>query len=329
MVKSVIKQQTVDQKAVVTLLDVAGSCITDIVFNHLYDRAIAVHEKTSKGLAECYRQTLGDYIKESNSARFYSVLLNSVHHYTRMSTIYNDLSYPDCVNLYASLFVPQMYIVSLTAEQKLNILSMIFGSTVRKFAAAIIRQYIRCIIDDHNDPSNIEELQDCVLKILLHERDLSYERFIQSQKPTHKQSAKTKAKLPARSMAMVKLTAAFKKSVTDRALLKKRNNALTRKHDMLAKQFEDLKTMFLNQLSIHKEQTKAFDNLKQQLARSAQVAKSASSNDGSESGEGSSEQTADSDADASTTSPIHKHELKSAPVPEDEDDDELFSVQYV
>lgn len=258
----------IDQKTVITLLDVAGSCVVDIAFNHLYDRAIAIHEKTSNGLSECYRQVLSEYIAESNTPRFFSMLLNSVHHYTRMSTIYNTISYPDCINLYASLFVPHMYVASLTAEQKLNILSMIFGSSVREFTNAIMQQYISCIIDDHNDPINIEELQDCILKILLHEREVSYERFIQCQKTTKKVSIADPpvSNKPVKALVMTKLSNAFKKSVAERAVLKKKHNTLSKKHSALLKQFKEMQQMFLEQLAVHKEQSKLLDDLKSKLA---------------------------------------------------------------
>ncbi len=268
--------QAIDQKTVLTLLDVAGSCIVDIAFNHLYDRAIAMHEKTNGGLAECYRQVLTNYINESNTPRFFSMLLNSIHHYTRMSTIYSTISYPECINLYASLFVPQMYVGSLTADQKLNILSMIFGNTVRDFANAILQQYISCIIDDHNDPVNIEELQDCILKILLHERETSYSRFIQSQKSPGKSSKKvsiasTSNKSNGKSVAMIKLTAAFKKSIAERAVLKKKNNTLMQKHTALLKQFEEMKDMFLKQLELYKEQSNVVNQLQAQLKPSTPI----------------------------------------------------------
>ncbi|KAG7394177.1 hypothetical protein PHYBOEH_005571 [Phytophthora boehmeriae] len=253
----------VDEKTVMTLLDVAGSCIVDIAFNHLYDRAIALHEKTNQGLAECYRQTLSNYVSESSTPRFFSMLLNSIHHYTRMCTIYHTISYLECVNLYASLFVPHMYLASLTADQKLNILSMIFGGTVKQFADAIIQQYISSIIDDHNDPVNVEELQDCVLKILLRERDVSYERFIQSQKSTKK---KVTIAPTVKSGAITRLTTAFQKSVVDRAGLKKRNKVLVRKHAALATQFAELKNMFLEHLASYKEQGAIIAELKAQLA---------------------------------------------------------------
>jgi hypothetical protein len=285
------KTQSPDQKTILTLLDVVGSCITDIAFNHLYDRAIVIHEKTSKGLSECYRQTLSEYINESESARFCSVLLNSIHHYTRMSTIYNDISYPNCINLYASLFVPQMYIGSLTSEQKLNILSMILGRSVHEFASAIIRQYIGCIIDDHNDPSNVEELQDCILKILLNERDVSYKRFIESQKKTHVQPPSNQ------SIGMGKLASAFKKSINERAALKKKNMALMRKNASLLKQFEELKKMFLEQLSTHKEQNKMIEELKQHLDQ--------------------------------PNKPAMGKDISIEESDNDEDDKELFSVRYV
>jgi hypothetical protein len=270
------EDQTIDDKTVLTLLDVAGSCVVDIAFNHLYDRAIAIHEKTSTGLTECYRQVLANYISESNTPRFFSMLLNSIHHYTRMSTIYSTISYPDCINLYASLFVPHMYVASLTADQKLNLLSMIFGNSVREFSDAITQQYISCIIDDHNDSANVEELQDCILKILLRERETSYDRFIESQKPTKKVTITKSAKrATTTSVAMTKLTTAFKKSVIDRANLKKRNSTLTKKHKALVTQFEQMKEMFLKQLTVHKEQATLVEELNAQVKKLSQADKPA------------------------------------------------------
>lgn len=288
-------QSTFDQKTILTLLDVFGSCITDVFYNHLYDRAVLVHEKTSTGITECYRQAISDYVNECSSPRFYTVLLNSLHHYLRMSTIYNAISYPDCVTLYSSLFVPQMYIASLTAEQKMNILSMIIGKSIRTFADEIMQEYIGCIIDDHNDPVNVEVLQDSILKIILHERDVSYERFISSQKPQKKVPPSSATVRP---RAMSKLTDAFKKSIAERVSLKKKNCHLIKKNKELVKQCSELKNMLLNQIIIQKDQSKIIDELKTRLCPSA------------------------------PEQPVL--EPKQIVVQEDEyNDDELFSVQYV
>ena len=288
-----------DQKTILSLLDISGSCITDIFYNHLYDRAIAVHEKTSKGLTECYREAIKDYVGESSSPKFYTLLLNSIHHYVRMTTIYSELSYTDCISLYANLFVPSMYINSLTIEQKVNIVSMILGNVVKAFADEIIQQHIAVIIDDHGDSVNIEVLQDAILNILLDERESSYDRFIQSQKPKKKVViTNTPTSTLSNPKAIVKITTAFKKSVADRASLKKKNNALQKKNKALAEGLRELKAMLLNQINTQKEQSATIDELKVELQKSTQ-AKSLISN---------MTQTEDD--------------------PED-DNEELFSVQYV
>ena len=299
---NILMKPSNDQKTILSLLDISGSCITDIFYNHLYDRAIAVHEKTSKGLTECYREAIKDYVGESSSPKFYTLLLNSIHHYVRMTTIYSELSYTDCIALYANLFVPSMYINSLTIEQKVNIVSMILGNVVKAFADEIIQQQIAVIIDDHGDSVNIEVLQDAILKILLDERELSYDRFIQSQKPKKKVViVDTPNSSPPK--AMVKITTAFKKSVADRASLKKRNNALQKKNKALAEGLRELKAMLLNQINTQKEQSATIDELKVELQKSTQT-KSMSSN-----------MTQTEDAEDAEDA--------------EDDNEELFSVQYV
>lgn len=266
-----------DEKTILTLIDVFGSCITDVFYNHLYDRAIAIHEKTSKSVTECYKQVIIDYVNEQTSSRFYTVLLNSLHHYVRMSTIYKEITYSDCVTLYSSLFVPQMFIASMTSEQKINLLSFVIKNTISQFSHEILNEHLGAIIDDHTDPVNVEVLQDCILQILLQERDASYNRFVASQKSKTSQpkqkahkSAKAEASKPvgnkkASTQALLKLSNAFKQSINERAALKKKNSSLTKKNAALANQFTELKTMFLKQIESHKEQASIIDALKKQV----------------------------------------------------------------
>ncbi len=258
-----------NEKTVLTLLDVCGSCITDVMYNFLYDRAIAVHEKTSKGLTEAYRQVLGEYVQDSNTPKFHSLLLNTIHHYVRISTIFQDISYPECISLYAGLFVPQMYIPSMTAEQRLNILTMVIGNTVREFANEILCDHIRCIIDDHQDPINVEILQDAVLKILINQRNISYDRFIQSQKENKPKTKKATAAKPLPKKSLAKLSEAFKKSIAERTALKQKNTLLTKKNKMLTNQITELKAMFLAQLASQKEQSGLMAGLKEQIQKQA------------------------------------------------------------
>lgn len=292
----------VDEKTILTLLDVSGSCIVDIIYNHIYDRAIAIHEKSGKGLTDCYRQTLREYVQERGNPKFYTLLINSIHHYTRMSTVYNEISYPDCVNLYSSLFIPHMYHASLTNDQKINILTMMLGDSIEDFVSEVLCTHISCIIDDHNDPINIELLQDSILKILLSKRDQNYERFIASQKqtPETKSTKSSPKKDTEKAQILAKLTNAFKKSVNERISLKKKNSLLIKKNKSLTTQFQDLRKLFLEQLSVQKQQASVISKLQQ-----------------------------DNKIKSEHSSPKKTIYQSYEEEKEEFEDDELFSVQYV
>lgn len=308
-------KKSADEKTVLSLLDVIGSCLVDIFYNHMYDRAIAVHEKTSRGLTECYREAIANYLGESKNPRFYCVLLNSIHHYVRMSTIYTDISYTECISMYAALFVPQMYANSLTTDQRVNLVSMILSNTVRALAKEVNQQHIGCIIDDHTDPTNIEILQDVVLKLLIQQRELSYDRFIQAQKKATT-AAQQKDTRPEENV-MVKLSAALKKFVAERSVLKDKNTALVAKNIALANQFNELKAMFLRQINVQKEQAKLIEELKKRLVTTETAPVNATT------------WSTTSNNSENDNSDNENHKEQS----DDENavpfDDELFSVEYV
>ncbi len=246
------------------MLDVCGSFITDIIYNILHDSAISMHEKTGVGLSQAYRGTLDSYIASSNTPKFYSDMLTNLFHFVRHSTVFNNLSYTECISMYASFFVPSMYVASMTNDQKLNILTMVLGNTLREFVIKVKQAYIGFIIDNHNDPANIEILQDAILEILLHQRSQSYDRFIQSQKTTIVAPAKPPAKT-INPKSLVKLSTAFKKSIARKNYLEKKNAALVKKNEQLTKHFDELRKMLLQQISAQKEQNRVIEELKKQL----------------------------------------------------------------
>lgn len=182
-----------------------------------------------------------------------------------MSTVYNDISYSEFINLYSSLFIPQMYHASLTNDQKMNILTMVLGEAIQIFINEVLHSHIGCIIDDHTDCINIEILQDCVLKIFLSKRDKTYERFIDSQKQGIHPASLVAKKYTTKSVSLAKLTDAFKKTVSERMNLKKKNAQLVQKNKMLVRQLQDLKKLFLSQLSVQKQQASVIYDLKTKL----------------------------------------------------------------
>jgi hypothetical protein len=241
-----------NEKTIISLLDVFGSTLVDITYNHMFDRAIHMKDKTGNSLTECYKISIVNYLKESVTPQGYKMLLNTLHHYTRITTIHKNISLADCLNLYVRCFVPQMYVQSLNEQQKHDVLSLVFRTTIDEFCKEIFTEHLHMIIDEHLDPSNAAILQDTVLKILWTQRELSHQKFIDSQK---KSQVKKESDSSNKHMAVVKLTQSYKKSVDECVSLKRKNNKLQKK-------IKELQEMFLNHLSLFKVMQKELTDLK-------------------------------------------------------------------
>ncbi len=259
------------QKKILSLLDVLGSTIVDIFYNHMYDRAISMKEKTENNITACYCTAITEYVKTSDSPEFYKTLINSIHYYTRVSTIYSDLSFIDCINLYASLFIPEVYIQSLTEKQKHDILSMVLRDTIKSFSNELLSNYLSLIIDEHQDPTNISLLQDIILKELVKHREVSYSRFIKCEQPNKKQIDTSKPvtkkslglpKIVKTQKTLTKLNRLYKQSLDDKNKLKSKNTDLQNKYKSLVDQCKDLQTMLLSQIALYKDKEIELNNIK-------------------------------------------------------------------
>lgn len=242
------------QEKIISLLDVAGSTIVDIFYNHMYDRAIAMKEKTEHNITDCYRSSIIDYVKGNNTTDFYKVLMNSIHYYTKVSTVYHDISLVECIDLYASLFVPDVYLCSMTEKQKNDVLSMVLRETIGSFSAELLSTHLSMIIDEHQDETNVKILQDLVLKELIRHRDESYLKFIRCEKKlvVPKPNKKVLVKSNKPQKALVKLTRLYKEAINDKVALKQKNTELQLKYKTMADQFKSLQTMLLNQIQLYK-----------------------------------------------------------------------------
>lgn len=248
------------QNKIISLLDVLGSTIVDVFYNHMYDRAIAMKEKTEHNITDCYRSAIVDYVKSSNSSEFYKTLVHSIHYYTRISTVYSDLSFVDCLNMYSGLFVPEVYMQSLTEKQKHDILSMVLRESVRSFSNELLSTYLTLIIDEHQDPTNISVLQDVILRELLNHREQSYSKFIQCE-----QKKKATAKvIPIHKpkTALTKLTKLYKDVIDEKTKLKQKYNQLQRKYKTSIAQSQELHGLLLTQIQLYKNKESELESYK-------------------------------------------------------------------
>ncbi len=254
---------TQTQKKILSLLDVLGSTIVDIFYNHMYDRAISMKEKTEQNITTCYRTAISSYVDTRDGPEFYKTLVNSIHYYTRISTIYSELSFVDCINLYSSLFIPEVYLRSLSEKQKHDILSMILRETIKSFSDKLLADYLSIIIDEHQDPSNISLLQDCVLKELIKHRERNYSRFMNSEdkkkKPAESKKVLGPSKIIKTQKMLTKLNKLYRQALDERDKLRNRHSDLQIKYRSLADQSKEMQAMLINQIKLYREKENELD----------------------------------------------------------------------
>lgn len=250
------------QRKVLSLLDVMGSTIVDIFYNHMYDAAIIMKERTEHNITDCYKRTIDQYVSTRDTSEFYKRIMNTVLHYTRISTVYSDISFADGIDLYSSLFIPEVYIRSLTEKQKHDVLSMVLRDSIKNFSDKLLSDYLAVIIDEHQDPTNIALLQDSILTELVANRDISYERFMNANKGSSKDKPKKKAVSIKNNnnaanikmqKSLMKLGKLYKKTVEDKCKLKDKYVALFNKYNALADQTKQLQDMFMKQIESLKQ----------------------------------------------------------------------------
>lgn len=221
----------------------------------MYDRAIAMKDKTEDNITNCYRTAIIDYVKTSDTTDFYKTLINSVHYYTRISTVYSDISFANCINLYTSLFVPDVYIRSLSDKQKHDVLSMILRESIKSFSDNLLSNYLILIIDEHQDQTNVSILQDAILKELISRRDISYSKFVKCEtKAAKKKPTKTLTSvIKSSGQKYNKLKQVYNQTAKSRESYKNKYNELQGKYKTLVEQCKGLQSMLLTQIKKYKD----------------------------------------------------------------------------
>ena len=237
-------------KQVLSLLDIIGSAIVDNFYNHLYDKAIALKEKTNKSITECYRGVVITYVKDNDSQQFFKKLIESIQFYTKITLMYDNISYIECISLYSKLFIPDQYFLSMTENQKNNILFMVLKSSIDIFTQNILSSYINLIIDEHNS-DNALFLQNLFLEILLAQRSQSYDKFIKTEQTVYKAKGvkiNTK-KNKFKDQVMLKITNKYKKCIDDYKEMKHKYTDIKHKYNTLNQKSKEMQDMCLAQLN--------------------------------------------------------------------------------
>lgn len=184
----------------ISVYQIVGAYLVDIYYNHLFAEA---HKYRGKGevptVTEGYRHATFAFLsgldhnaKATYKAQHYKQLLIGINEYFKAWTSFNTLTVSDCIDKIVREFVPDDYFKQLDKEQKGSILRMVLTSTMREFTKIVVGEYLSAVVDNHEEPANIEALKDRIVDVMISEREKMFHKFLASHFPASNETVDKK-----------------------------------------------------------------------------------------------------------------------------------------
>ena len=184
--KIILDRRSYDAKTISTY-NVIGAYVVDIYYNYLFAEAKKMKNSNKvASITEGYRHAVFAFISaidnksKSYKPRHYENLLIGINNYFTKWTSMTTLTLFDCIDRITCEFIPTDYYKSLNRDQKRNILRIILTNSIREFSKCVVTEYLNHIIDNHDEPANVEALKNKIVDILILERESFYQKFLDS-----------------------------------------------------------------------------------------------------------------------------------------------------
>lgn len=171
----------------ISTFGVIGAYIVDIYYNHLYAEAIKMKNSGRvSSITEGYKHAVAAFMsaidQESKTykPKNYTQLLTGINEYFTVWTSFSTLTLNDCIDKITREFIPEDYYESVDKDKKRNVLRLILVNSIKGFSIAVIQEFLGSIIDNHDEPANIDAMKDKITDLLIMEREALYQRFLMS-----------------------------------------------------------------------------------------------------------------------------------------------------
>jgi len=234
-------------KKTIDNFEILAAYFIDIYYNHLYIEAKKLRtDNAVSSVTEGYKHALKAYLKGVDNPKYFKKTLMGIHDYYTACG-YTSMTFRECTETITTEFIPKDYYESVISSQKTSILKMVISESNKKMIFKIASEYLRMIVDNHLDETNLRILQDEYIDILILARENVYHRFISSETNT---SSGTKGNdiLQAKMQREIKILLTekyqLKKTITDlkKIILKKENQLVSERESVavLKEQFNNV-----------------------------------------------------------------------------------------
>ncbi len=173
----------------ISVYNIISSYFVHIYYNTLYQTAVSLKVKgVVPNITLGYRDRIMTFVNviDSKCKKYYKKenytgILNNLRKEFETWTNCDTLTMTECINKIVKEVVPEDFYDSIGKDQRRNILSIVLIGALRNFNNHVTNQYMKMIIDNHDDTDNITALTEKFVDCLIEERQKLYTQFINKE----------------------------------------------------------------------------------------------------------------------------------------------------
>lgn len=181
--------KSVYSKRTLSTFSVVSAYLVDVYYNHLYVEARKMKDEgktptITEGYRTCcllFAKSFDDKSPKYRKKQYFRVIEGIKEFFTTYTSM-STLTVGECIHKITSELVPEQFIKDLDNDKKSIIVRKCLVDGIMEFTKLVVVDFIKSIIDCHDDTTNIEALKDRMTDILLLEREKTQQMFLSSGK---------------------------------------------------------------------------------------------------------------------------------------------------
>lgn len=189
--KSKILQRHHYSARTLSVFQVVAAYFTNIYYDYLY---IEAQKAKANGqwptVTLSYRHACNAFLtaidytsKKHYKVENYTQLLMGITEHFKEFTTFSTMSINECIDKMVREFVPEDFFATTDRDTRRNIIRNVLTSLIRAITASVATEFLVPIIDAHDDEENAPALLERIVDLLLYEREMMYQKFMNGGRP--------------------------------------------------------------------------------------------------------------------------------------------------
>lgn len=289
--KSKILQRHHYSARTLSVFQVVAAYFTNIYYDYLY---IEAQKAKANGqwptVTLSYRHACNAFLtaidytsKKHYKVENYTQLLMGITEHFKEFTTFSTMSINECIDKMVREFVPEDFFATTDRDTRRNIIRNVLTSLIRAITASVATEFLVPIIDAHDDEENAPALLERIVDLLLYEREMMYQKFMNGGRSEHAErnitdrvtqdNRKLLAEIAAWKSRSQQMLADLKTKNEQLSELANTHQALTEKHRALIEELSRTRATLQvaqNTVQIHGQNTTTLQAVSRELQQARQ-----------------------------------------------------------